>query len=222
MSILNCFSVPIYCVDLQLDSSSLNNISRVLRRFDRVFSSHSTNKSSQNITGDTLPGVADQLHRLDQFQWLNSQVLNHAKSYVCMSCVPNVKFEVFIQKSWPVVCRPDGGSIKPHTHRNAHLSAIFYVQTEPDNKSGHVVFLAPFDFYRRSLPFPFASEESEQNFVPLPGRLLIFPSSLLHYVSEYRGLNPRYSVSYDLTITCTPNESEEMMMSHPSTWLTSD
>ena len=32
-----------------------------------------------------------------------------------------------IQKAWPVVCARNGGIVDLHSHRNAQLSAVFYV-----------------------------------------------------------------------------------------------
>ena len=46
---------------------------------------------------------------------------------------PDHGLEVHIQKAWPVVCAREGGTIEPHTHRNAQLSAVFYVRSEAGN-----------------------------------------------------------------------------------------
>ena len=47
-----------------------------------------------------------------------------------------------IQKAWPVVCARNGGTVDLHSHRNAQLSAVFYVLTDPANESGELEFEA--------------------------------------------------------------------------------
>ena len=48
-----------------------------------------------------------------------------------------------IQKAWPVVCARNGGTVDLHSHRNALLSAVFYVLTDPANENGGLEFEAP-------------------------------------------------------------------------------
>ena len=47
-----------------------------------------------------------------------------------------------IQKAWPVVCARNGGTVDLQSHRNAQLSAVFYVLTDPANESGELEFEA--------------------------------------------------------------------------------
>ena len=49
----------------------------------------------------------------------------------------------YIQKAWPVVCARNGIAVDLHSHRNALLSAVFYVFTDPANESGELEFEAP-------------------------------------------------------------------------------
>ena len=118
---------------------------------------------------------------------------------------PNHALEVHIQKAWPVVCARQGGTIEPHTHRNAQLSAVSYVRTDPDNPSGELEFQAPDDDFSHVMSIPYRDAAvSGGVFASKQHRLLLFPSDLRHQVTPYEGISPRYSVSYDLAITTAP------------------
>ena len=166
----------------------------------------------------TLPGLTtDRLHWFPEFQWLIEVLREHVTEYLNRYPV-KARYSIFVQKSWPVVCHLSGGQVQPHTHRNAQLSAVYYIQSEPLNKSGMIHFIAPFDHYSRTLPIVFNDIDSSFSFEPLQGRLLLFPSSLMHYVDQYFGSISRYSVSYDLMLSSPSDHSLEMVMSNPSSW----
>ena len=46
-----------------------------------------------------------------------------------------------------MVCSREEGMIKPHTHRNAQLSAVFNVRTEAGNTSGEQEFQATENYF---------------------------------------------------------------------------
>ena len=125
-----------------------------------------------------------------------------------------------IQKAWPVVCGRNGGIVDLHSHRNAQLSAVFYVLTDPANESVELEFEAPDDYFSHVITIPYRDAAvSVGVFAPLPHRLLMFPSDLRHRVLPYKGSGPRYSVSYDLAITMAPGKVREMRTPHPRDWV---
>jgi len=218
MSSYSFFSTPIYKVDLQPDTSTYNRMLRYMKRFDSNFSKRQ-GQSDVGMFGDSLPGLTtDRLHCFPEFQWLTEALSRHLVEYLKVLSSVDFHYSVFVQKSWPVVCQPAGGQVLPHTHRNAHLSAVYYVQSEPGNKTGWIKFMAPLDHYSRTLPISFDDSDSGVDFEPVQGRLLLFPSSLMHRVDKYIGTLPRYSVSYDILLSSDSGMSTEMVMSHPSSW----
>ena len=42
-----------------------------------------------------------------------------------------------------------------HSHRNAQLSAVFYVLTDPANESGELEFEAPDDYFSHVMAIPY-------------------------------------------------------------------
>ena len=80
---------------------------------------------------------------MDAFQWLNGQLAEHVSAYLRSLLGPDHGLMAHIQKAWPVVCARNGGTVDLHSHRNAQLSAVFYVLTDPANESGELEFEAP-------------------------------------------------------------------------------
>ena len=213
------FSTPVYQVDLLPDPLVREGMLKYMKRFDANFSRRLPD-SGIGIFGDSMPGLStDQLHLFPEFKWLTESLSVHVRDYLKILSSARVGCEIYVQKSWPVVCQSDGGRVQPHTHRNAHLSAVYYIQSEADNKTGWIKFMAPMDHFSRALPIPFNDSDSSFAVPPLQGRLLLFPSSLMHCVDQYLGSSPRYSVSYDLMIVSPAGSSAEMVVSSPSAWL---
>ena len=110
---------------------------------------------------------------------------------------------------------PDAATAPP-LPRNAQLSSVFYVLTDPANESGELEFEAPDDYFSHVMAIPYRDAAvSGGVFAPLPHSLLLFPSDLRHRVLPYEASSPRYSVSYDLAITTAPGKGREMPIPHP-------
>jgi uncharacterized protein (TIGR02466 family) len=115
-----------------------------LEVFDHDMFSDTQFSNRNNLTGDLL-GIAglDQLHRMDAFFWLNQQIAEQVSLYLLDLLGASHGLEVHIQKAWPVMCSRNGGTIESHTHRNAQLSAVFYLCTEDIPVPGNWNFKRP-------------------------------------------------------------------------------
>lgn len=215
------FPTPVLHADLAPDSATAAGMEAELACFDREVFSNPRFCDRNNLTGDLLGQAGlDQLHRSPAFQWLNQQLSVQVGQYLESLLGPNHGLEVHIQKAWPVVCSQDGGQLELHTHRNAQLSAVFYVATDVGNSTGELEFRAPDDFFSHVMAIPFAEAAvSGGVFAPKQHRLLLFPSDLRHRVTPYQGNAPRYSVSYDLAITTPSGQCREMRVPHPMDWV---
>ena len=125
------FPSPVLQADLEPGDAKASAMEAQLEAFDREVFSHPEFRARNNLTGDLLGRAGlDQLHRTEAFQWLNQALAIQVGHYLQSLMGPDHGLEVHIQKAWPVVCAREGGTIEPHTHRNAQLSAVFYVRTE--------------------------------------------------------------------------------------------
>lgn len=108
--------------------------------------------------------------------------------------------EFYITNSW-VVKHDKGCSAQLHRHDNSLLSGVVYIQT--DENSGEISF----DLGTASAIFPSAVriEYTEYNLFnspswshyPYDNDILIFPSHVLHKVSETKSERTRYSLSFN-------------------------
>ena len=215
------FPTPVLQVDLQPDDQTAQAMESELQSFDIDVFQHPEFCDRNNLTGDLLGHAGlDQLHRSQAFHWLNGQLAEFTGCFLETLLGPDHGLEVHIQKSWPVVCSKEGGSVELHTHRNAQLSAVFYVRTETANDSGEIEFQAPDDYFSHVMAIPYADAAASGGvFAPHRHRLLLFPSDLRHRVMPYHGQTARYSVSYDLAITTSSGQGREMRMPHPMDWV---
>ena len=87
-----------------------------------------------------------------------------------------------------MICDANGGAISLHSHRNADLSAIFYIQTETGNDSGQLTFHAPKHFLNN---YPVRRRRRAwwcgDRYPTQAHRLILFPSHLEHEVSLIKG-----------------------------------
>ena len=212
---------PVLQVDLRPDPATAKAMEAELQAFDRDVFQHPEFSDRDNLTGDLLGHAGlDQLHRCEAFGWLNGQLAEQTGCYLLELLGPDHGLEVHIQKAWPVVCAASGGSIERHTHRNAQLSAVFYVLTDEANDTGGLEFQAPDDYFSHVMAIPYRDAAASGGvFAPRQHRLMVFPSDLRHRVMLYEGRAPRYSVSYDLAITTGAGLGREMRMPHPMDWV---
>lgn len=109
-----------------------------------------------------------------------------------------------------------------HSHRNAQLSAVFYVLTDPANESGELEFEAPDDYFSHVMAIT-SLTATRLSPVGCSCRCpTVFCCSLRTCAigsSPYEGNGPRYSLSYDLAITTAPGKGREMRTPHPMDWV---
>ncbi len=103
-----------------------------------------------------------------------------------------------IQSMWAIENRP-GASNTSHVHPGALWSGVYYVQADED--SGDIEFTDP-----RTANIMLQPEYAERpescnisaRYNPVPGRFLIFPSWLFHFVHPNRSPRNRVIISYNL------------------------
>lgn len=182
-----------------------------------------------NVTGDILNEYL--IFNNPTFSWLNGQVAYHVKRYLKSLNADVFQTSIHIQKAWPVIVNPQGGSVGKHTHRNSHLSLVYYIKTQKQYDRNHcggdLIFHESMRSTMNLLPIHCSKADSRYRHIdyfiePSNNKMVIFPSTLEHEVSKYYGDDYRYSVSYDLMITTRKNPLEidlELSTLHPSMWL---
>lgn len=99
---------------------------------------------------------------------------------------------------------PPGASNQMHAHPGCVWSAVYYVDDGADAEGGKLVLHDPrFPMNRMAAPdLVFASEgameEMRVEIAPEPGKLVAFPSWLLHSVKAHRGTRDRISIALNI------------------------
>ena len=167
-------SIEDYCYNVQQQDSG------VLVSNEGGYHSHylDTNDSAISPLFDQIDQVVNGLHQQLGFK-------NNCKQV--------------IQDSW-VNINQEGHYNKPHKHPGCFFSGVFYVKAEPG--AGQLEWHNPVAEHVYTIPngvvenynFYNSAEWSEQ---PAAGKLVIFPSWLLHYTQPNRGGHDRISIAFN-------------------------
>jgi len=174
--------------------------------------------SIYGFTGDK--NHIDKSHLDPRLYWLIRNLKQEVNKYVADFILDNVPYSIYLQRAWPVLLH-SGQLIKPHAHNSSDLSAVYYVQTPDISTGGNLVFSTPVNLFPSISPCIQYKRYFRTGVSPFSGLLLIFPSSLVHEVTEYTADAPRYSFSFDLSITQTeetPIHQRENLLPPPSQW----
>ena len=117
---------------------------------------------------------------------------------------------VFNVEMWANVS-PPGASNEAHAHPNAFWSAVFFVDDGGAREDGHLVLLDPrfplAQMYNSDLVFVDDERripESSHRVTPTPGKLVIFPSWLVHLVRPHSGPRDRISIAINVVVSPAP------------------
>lgn len=106
--------------------------------------------------------------------------------------INNNNYKVAITESWAHVTRP-GGYHRPHYHSGSAWSGIFYIYSDIDEQGNN--WYLPYVMERKP-GLDFADDRFSSRFVP--GRLILFPSMLMHDAEPYHGNNVRILIGFNV------------------------
>jgi len=91
---------------------------------------------------------------------------------------------------------------RPHLHANSLLSGVIYIKCQ---NSGPIVFMNPIMAHQYVVTPDIINDfneftSSDISVYPCPGKLIIFPSWLVHYVENNLDNSDRISIAFNLTI----------------------
>jgi hypothetical protein len=156
------------------------------------------NEKLNIVESNVAPNAKNNLWE-SKFDFLEShRSLNELKMWVIQESetlinnLNNTDHKFIITESWAHVTRY-GGYHSPHYHSNSTWSGIFYINAG-DNTSGHNNWFLPY-YIERKIGLEFADDRFSSPVVP--GRLILFPSMLLHDAATYFGTDPRIVISFN-------------------------
>ena len=147
----------------------------------------------------------------DENDLLHSFLIN------CLSNFPNIDKSIdFGIDAW-ININKKGDYNEKHNHPNCHLAGVLYLKCPQD--CGNIVFDSPTSYQSYQEIRSYSKEFQEYNnvfqsyeFYPTEGRILVFPSHLLHLVEPNQSNEDRISISFNIylkeTIHITTTEKE--------------
>ena len=123
----------------------------------------------------------------------------------CLGEFPPIKKSVdLIVSAWFNINPPNSYN-SMHSHPDCNLAGVLWIKTPKD--CGNIVFQSPFDFqiYKEveSYTEEFKSQNKyfhKYNFIPIEGRIMVFPSHLEHQVKPNESKEDRISVSFNIRL----------------------
>jgi uncharacterized protein (TIGR02466 family) len=228
MPIETCFPLAIYYDDLPDAEKYQQSLINAVLQLEQA-GAEPRNYPEMAWTGD-LHNV-EQIHTHPAFSWIVEQVEWHTTVYLQELGVDLSKLDLYIQRAWPIVSRPDQ-EVGAHCHNTAHVSAVYYIKipSETFNDPGSLVF---FNDARVNEVSPGLGSENTDivdadnylnqlytTYSPVEGRLLIFPAKQRHAVTLNASEEIRISLSFDIVITATGQETGiyEFLTPPPNQW----
>ena len=113
-----------------------------------------------------------------------------------------IDVEFYFLNSWIVKHHPKDWA-QDHVHENSLISGVYYLDTPKD--AGGIVFVKGYG-EQEIFPLAITPKVSEYNYVTSkemtfkvnPGKLVLFPSNLMHRVEENKSNANRYSLAFNL------------------------
>jgi uncharacterized protein (TIGR02466 family) len=123
----------------------------------------------------------------------------------CLGEFPPIKKSVDLIVSAWLNINPPNSFNSMHSHPDCNLAGVLWIKIPKD--CGNIVFQSPFDFqiYKEveSYTEEFKSQNKyfhKYNFIPIEGRIMVFPSHLEHQVKPNESKEDRISVSFNIRL----------------------
>ena len=110
------------------------------------------------------------------------------------------KYRVIIRDSW-FITYENGGFVAPYTHDNCSWSCVYYVQSEKDsNKRNGATFLQAPNARLKSDIGSESYQHKLEDFEPIEGKLVVWPSYIIHGSYPHLGKVKKAIISANLAI----------------------
>ena len=117
----------------------------------------------------------------------------------------DTKYRVIIRDSW-FITYENGGFVAPHTHDNCSWSCVYYVQSEKNsNDINGATFLQRPNARLKSDIGSESFQHQLQNFEPIEGKLVVWPSYIIHGSYPYIGKVKKNVLSANFIIKLKDN-----------------
>lgn len=177
-----------------------------IKKLDRKFSAreeHFFKKTSKMTYGNYGNLVSTNRCVLDDpdLSEINEFCLNSAREFIKIYNPPKNYFELYITQSWINYTSKEQSHHK-HSHPNSFISGVFYINANKEHDK--IFFLSPHSPLLTYETETYNIFNSEEWFVPVETNMLVlFPSSLKHYVRVNTEPHVRTSLAFNTFVKGT-------------------
>ena len=176
---------------LAIDALSINNLEIIQKFCYEKFLLESTDPGQSNISAFELSTIL--LSVRDQIE-TNLEIIRSNFNFK-----DSVKFK--IGRTW-INLNQNCNTVRPHLHANSLLSGVLYLKC---NNSGPIVFCHPVMAHQYVINSEIIDKfngfnSTVMSVTPEVGKLIIFPSWIVHYVEPNLDDSDRISMAFNITV----------------------
>jgi uncharacterized protein (TIGR02466 family) len=186
IKIIPIFPTPVYAA----------NLDRVFSKEEMLFIDKAKKDAHKNE--GNISSVDTYVLNNPTFNVLKEEIMSHVNKYLNDIINPKNELNLYITQSW-LNYTEENEFHHAHSHPNSIVSGVLYINADRNNDQ--IIFDKP--------KYPGIEIDSKNineyntnsvHFVVDVGNLLLFPSSLKHYVSYKKGSNTRISLAFNTFI----------------------
>jgi uncharacterized protein (TIGR02466 family) len=178
----------------------------LLKKSDEILEDKNRVDWGKNLVGQIAeePWISnEQLEEIGALKYLEGMLYNYVWSALAADGHELEKLEVNLDHAW-VVSQYENEYNPIHFHTYCDLSSVLYLKVPSFDDRSKEGKLPEYKFQRDGMiefvyktACPTGMEKGSLSFMPEPGKLVIFPSNLLHTVYPFKGSGERRSIAFN-------------------------
>jgi len=178
----------------------------LLKKSDEILEDRNRVDWGKNLVGQIAeePWISNEdLDEIGALKYLEGMLYNYVWSALAQDGHQVELLEVSLDHAW-IVSQYEGEYNPVHFHTYCDLSSVLYLKVPPLDERSKNKELPDYKFSRDGMiefiyktACPTGLEKGSLSFTPEPGKLVIFPSNLLHTVYPFKGEGERRSIAFN-------------------------
>ena len=178
----------------------------LLKKSDEILEDRNRVDWGKNLVGQIAeePWISNKdLDEIGALKYLEGMLYNYVWNALAADGHQVELLEVSLDHAW-VVSQYEGEYNPIHFHTYCDLSSVLYLKVPPLDERSKNKELPDYKFSRDGMiefvyktACPTGLEKGSLSFTPEPGKLVIFPSNLLHTVYPFKGEGERRSIAFN-------------------------
>ena len=178
----------------------------LLKKSDEILEDRNRVDWGKNLVGQIAeePWISNEdLDEIGALKYLEGMLYNYVWNALTSDGHQLELLEVSLDHAW-VVSQYEGEYNPIHFHTYCDLSSVLYLKVPPLDERSKNKELPDYKYQRDGMiefvyktACPTGLEKGSLSFTPEPGKLVIFPSNLLHTVYPFKGEGERRSIAFN-------------------------